>query len=50
MLGNFSYVNPTQLYFGEDALANLHVELSKVGKNVLFVYGGSSIGSVNIFV
>lgn len=49
MLGNFSYVNPTQLYFGEDALANLNVELSKVGKNVLFVYGGSSIKQNGIY-
>lgn len=49
MLGNFSYVNPTQLYFGEDALANLHKELSKVGKNVLFVYGGSSIKQNGIY-
>lgn len=49
MLGNFSYVNPTQLYFGDDALANLHIELAKVGKNVLFVYGGSSIKQNGIY-
>ena len=29
MLGNFSYCNPTKLYFGEDALQNLTVELEK---------------------
>ncbi len=23
MLGNFSYCNPTKLYFGEDSLVNL---------------------------
>lgn len=27
MLGNFSYCNPTKLYFGEDALQNLSTEL-----------------------
>ena len=27
MLGNFSYCNPTRLYFGEDALDNLNGEL-----------------------
>ena len=31
MLGNFSYCNPTKLYFGEDALQNLTVELEKYG-------------------
>ena len=34
MLGNFSYCNPTKLYFGEDALENLIVELAKYGNNV----------------
>ena len=43
MLGNFSYCNPTKLYFGENALDNLHTELKKYGKNVLLVYGGGSI-------
>lgn len=40
MLGNFSYCNPTKLYFGEDALRNLSVELAKYGNNVALVYGG----------
>ena len=43
MLGNFSYCNPTKLYFGEDALENLIVELSKYGNNVALVYGSGSI-------
>lgn len=30
MLGNFSYCNPTKLYFGEDALQNLSTELKKI--------------------
>lgn len=43
MLGNFSYSNPTKLYFGENALDNLATELNKYGENVLLCYGGGSI-------
>ena len=49
MLGNFSYSNPTKLYFGEDALDNLSTELKKYGKNVLLVYGGGSIKKNGIY-
>lgn len=49
MLGNFSYSNPTKLYFGEDALDNLGTELQKYGKNVLLVYGGGSIKKNGIY-
>ena len=31
MLGNFSYCNPTKLYFGENSLSNLSDELKKYG-------------------
>lgn len=43
MLGNFSYANPTKLYFGDDSLKSLNTELSKYGKNVVLVYGGGSV-------
>ena len=43
MLGNFSYHNPTKLYFGEESLGFLKQELANYGKNVLVVYGGGSI-------
>jgi len=43
MLGNFSYHNPTKLYFGEDSLSYLKEELTGFGRNVLLVYGGGSI-------
>lgn len=49
MLGNFSYCNPTKLYFGEDALQNLSVELKKYGNNVALVYGGGSIKKNGIY-
>lgn len=31
MLGNFTYCNPTKLYFGEQSLEGLHKELPKYG-------------------
>lgn len=43
MLGNFSYCNPTRLYFGDDSIKYLAGELDKYGKNVLLVYGGGSV-------
>ena len=49
MLGNFSYSNPTRLYFGEDSLNYLNEELPKYGKNVLLVYGGGSIKKNGIY-
>ena len=49
MLGNFTYCNPTKLYFGKDALEGLNKELPKYGKNVLLVYGGGSIKKNGIY-
>lgn len=49
MLGNFSYSNPTKLYFGEDSLNYLNEELPKYGKNVQLAYGGGSIKKNGIY-
>lgn len=49
MLGNFTYCNPTKLYFGKNALDGLNEELPKYGKNVLLVYGGGSIKKNGIY-
>ena len=49
MLGNFTYCNPTKLYFGKGAIANLKTELEKFGKNVMLVYGGGSIKKNGIY-
>ncbi len=49
MLGNFTYCNPTKLYFGKDALDGLNTELPKYGKSVLLVYGGGSIKKNGIY-
>lgn len=49
MLGNFSYCNPTRLYFGEDSLNYLHDELSKYGPTVMLCYGSGSIKKKGIY-
>ena len=49
MFGNFTYCNPTKLYFGEDALNGLNTELPKYGKNVVLIYGGGSIKKNGIY-
>ena len=49
MLGNFSYHNPTKLYFGEDSLGFLKDELQKYGDNVLLVYGGGSVKKSGLY-
>lgn len=49
MLGNFTYSNPTKLYFGKDALEGLRKELPCYGKNVLLVYGGGSIKKTGVY-
>lgn len=49
MLGDFTYCNPTKLYFGENALDNLSTELKKYGENVVLVYGGGSIKKNGIY-
>ena len=43
MLGNFSYHNPTKLYFGDDALSFLNEELKNYGDKVQLIYGGGSV-------
>ncbi len=49
MLGNFSYCNPTKLYFGDDSLNYLNTELPKYGSNVVLIYGGGSIKKNGIY-
>ena len=49
MLGNFTYHNPTKLYFGEDALNNLAEELKMTGPTVMLTYGGGSIKRNGIY-
>ncbi len=49
MLGNFSYVNATKLYFGEDSLKFLNDELPKYGKNIQLIYGCGSVKKNGIY-
>lgn len=49
MLGNFSYSNPTKLYFGDNAQKNLSEELKHYGTKVLLTYGSGSIKTNGIY-
>lgn len=49
MLGNFTYSNPTKLYFGEGVKENLCEELKNYGLKVLLTYGGGSIKANGIY-
>lgn len=49
MLGDFTYCNPTRLYFGEHSLEALKQELPKYGENVVLIYGGGSIKKNGIY-
>ena len=49
MLGNFEYVNPTKLIFGDESLDKLGEEISKYGNRVMFIYGGGSIKKTGLY-
>lgn len=49
MLGEFTYVNPTRIHFGKEALAKLPGELAQYGDRVLLVYGGGSIRRTGLY-
>ena len=49
MFGNFTYCNPTKLYFGSASLDNLSRELPKYGPNVTLIYGQGSIQKNGIY-
>ena len=49
MFGEFTYCNPTRIYFGKEALQGLRQELEKYGPNVLLCYGGGSIRKNGIY-
>lgn len=49
MLGNFTFHNPTKLYFGEDSLQFLTEELTKYGPTVQLIYGGGSVKKSGLY-
>ena len=48
MLGNFSYYNPTKLYFGDESLNFLKDELKGYGPVVLLNYGSGSVNQSHL--
>lgn len=49
MIYDFTYYNPTKIYFGKGALSNLTEELKNYGKTVLLVYGKGSIKKIGLY-
>lgn len=49
MINDFTYYNPTKIYFGKSSLENLEAELKNYGKNVLLVYGKNSIKRIGLY-
>ena len=49
MLGNFSYYNPTKLYFDNESLNFLKDELKNYGPVVLLNYGSGSVKRNGIY-
>ena len=49
MIYDFTYYNPTKIYFGKNSLENLEAELKNYGKNVLLVYGKNSIKQLGLY-
>lgn len=49
MIYDFTYYNPTKIYFGKKSLENFEAELKNYGKNVLLVYGKNSIKKIGLY-
>ncbi len=49
MILDFTYHNPTRIYFGRTALDSLSEELSNYGENILLVYGKSAIKRIGLY-
>lgn len=46
---DFTYYNPTKIFFGKDALAKLLPELENYGKNILLMYGKGSVKKSGLY-
>ncbi len=46
---DFTFYNPTKIYFGKNAIDNLESELKNYGKNILLVYGKASIKKIGLY-
>lgn len=46
---DFSFHNPTKIYFGKTALDNLSAELGNYGDTVLLIYGKSAVKKIGLY-
>lgn len=46
---DFTYYNPTKIYFGKTALDNLAPELANYGETILLVYGKGAIKKIGLY-
>ncbi len=46
---DFTFHNPTKIYFGKNAMDNLKGELSNYGENILLVYGKGAIKKIGLY-
>ena len=46
---DFTYYNPTTIYFGKDALNNLKTELANYGDTIMLAYGKASIKKIGLY-
>ncbi len=49
MILDFTFHNPTKIYFGKSALDNLGAELRDYGENVLLIYGKGAIKRIGLY-
>ena len=49
MIFDFTFYNPTKIYFGRTALDNLAPELANYGETVLLVYGKGAIKRIGLY-
>ena len=46
---DFTYENPTQIYFGRTAMEGLKTELAKYGKTIMVAYGKGAIKKIGVY-
>ncbi|MBQ7288189.1 MAG: iron-containing alcohol dehydrogenase [Clostridia bacterium] len=46
---DFTFYNPTKIYFGKTAMDNLEPELKGYGKNILLIYGKAAIKKIGLY-
>lgn len=49
MIRDFTFYNPTRIYFGKSSLEHLGPELDRYGKNILLAYGRGAIKKIGLY-